>query len=129
MRVIFKCDVCGSVFQSSIECEKHEEVCVSNRISWEDKQRIISEIATAIVNDFIENPKVLLDNAIEYLREINKDLDVEDKTDLDECGFKDLFDLFAEMNEDSFRGNNIRIDEIRDKCFYDFERYVYKTKK
>lgn len=126
MRIVFECGICGRRFYSSLECETHEESCIKNRITHDERQRLISEMSTSIINTLIENPKEIIDGVVNYLRDINGDATGEDMIDITDYGFESFFELLAEINEE-YLHEDISINDVKQKCLFDFQNYLFKS--
>ncbi len=126
MRIVFECGICGRRFYNSPECQTHEDNCIKNRISHDERQRLISEMSTAIINTLIENPKEIIDGVVNYLRDINGDETGHGIVNyLRDYGFDKLFELLVEMNEEHLH-EDISIEDVKHKCLIDFENYLFK---
>lgn len=125
MRIVFECGICGRRFYNSPECQTHEDNCIKNRITHDERQRLISEMSTSIINTLIEDPKEIVNGVVNYLRDINNNEIGEDMVDIRDYGFDKFFELIVEMNEEHFH-EDISIEDVKHKCLVDFEQYLFK---
>ena len=82
-------------------------------------------MSTAIINDLIEDPKVLITGIVNHLRDINGNEVGDGMIDLRDYGFGEIFELIAEVYEDQLI-EGVTVIDIKQKCLIDFENYLFK---